>query len=200
MAFLFEDYLGQYLSSQKIADAREWFREKANSIESVNTQQIIKNNTPKAVSRIMRGHLYLFRYDPKLKQELPYYDIFPIIFVIDKKQDGFIGLNMHYLPFTYRARLMDALYEYVTGEDDLQRLKITYKILSSISKLRYYKPCLKYYLNNHVKSRFLHINPKEWDTAVFLPLHRFYKAKIQTVHKDSVAAIRKSNLRGINTK
>lgn len=198
MAILFSDYVKNNIDESKVLNASEWLRDKAAEVERVDTARLIKKNSTKAVSRILTGHLYLYRYDPKLQQELPYYDIFPVVFPIQRAKDGFLGLNMHYLPFSYRARLMDALYEYVTGEEELQKVKITYKILSSIAKLRYYKPCLKHYLNSQVKSRFLHIAPEEWDIALFLPLQKFKKATMQQVHRDSIQTIRQSNLRGIN--
>jgi hypothetical protein len=166
------------------------------SPRDVDPQAIVRKATSNAVSRIRLGHLYLFKYNPKLKNELPYYDTFPVIFVINIIKGGFIGLNMHYLPYEYRAKLMDMLYGYVTGKEDQQRLKITYNILSNTTKLRYYKPCLKHYLNNNVKSRFLHIAPDEWDKAVFLPLRRFKKATEEQVHRESVRQIRQATLKG----
>jgi hypothetical protein len=92
---------------------------------------------------------------------------------------------------------MDALYDFAVGESDMKRLRITYNILNSTAKLRYYKPCIKHYLNSNIRSRFLHVSPEEWDTAVFLPMYNFKKSTIQNVHRDSVRMIRRSNLRAI---
>lgn len=205
MANIFTNYVSN-LDRTSVLNASDWFnnktqqtqeliftRETANDVKKVDTSRIIKDNSVRAVSRIRLGHLYLFRYDPKHKATLPYYDIFPIIFVIQKTQQGFLGLNMHYLPYEYRAKLMDALYTFVTGEDDFKKLRATYKILSTTTKLRYYKPCLKHYLNTNIKSRFLHVDPSEWDTAVFLPLQKFIKAPVQQVHRDSVRMIRRNS-------
>lgn len=198
MAILFADFIKENISEDKVVDATNWLREKAYDVEprKIDPQNIVRKNNMVAENRVRLGHLYLFKYDPKLKEELPYYDTFPVIFIIKIIKGGFIGLNMHYLPYTYRARLMDMLYNYVVGEEDMQRLKITYNILSNTSKLRYYKPCLKHYLNNHVRSRFLHVSPDEWEKALFLPLRRFKKASESQVHRDSVSQIRQSKLRG----
>lgn len=198
MAILFSDYIKEKIDSSKVLDATDWLREQSYSIDPkrIDTQNIIRKNSTVAENRVRLGHLYLFRYDPKLKQELPYYDTFPVIFIINIIKGGFMGLNMHYLPYEYRAKLMDMLYDYVTGEESMQRLKITYNVLSNTSKLRYYKPCLKHYLNNQVKSRFIHISPEEWEKALFLPLRRFKKALESEVHRDSVKQIRKSAQRG----
>jgi hypothetical protein len=195
MATTFQNYL-KSIDDSKIADARDWFRDQAMSVERVDTNKVIREQKSSYVSRLRIGHLYLYRYDALTKEKLPYYDRFPLIFVIRPMKEGFLGLNMHYLPFNYRARLMDALYEYVIGEEDKQRLRITYSILKNTSKLRFFRPCLKHYLNNQVRSRFVHVTPKDWDTALFLPLQRFSGASVKAVHKDSIQLIRRYSAKG----
>lgn len=196
MADLFSKYVSQDVPESKILDATTWFRKKASEIEKVDTQKILKENSLYLESRFRVGNLYIFRYDPKLKDQLPYYDIFPVVFVVSRNQKGILALNMHYLPLAYRARLMDALYEYSTGQDDLKRLKINYRILTAVSKLKYFRPCLKYYLNSNIRSRYLRVDSREWDTALFLPLQKFKKSTVQVVYKDSINTIKKYNLKG----
>ena len=55
------------------------------------------------------GGLYFFFYNPKLRDDLPYYDIFPLVIPIEKYHDGFLGLNLHYLPIRYRQLLIQKL-------------------------------------------------------------------------------------------
>jgi hypothetical protein len=83
--------------------------------------------------------------------------------------------------------LMDSLYENINNEaqDETTKLRITYNILSSAAKFKYFKPCVKYYLNSHVDSQLIYIEPKEWDMALFLPLHKFSGATATTVYRDS---------------
>jgi hypothetical protein len=71
-------------------------------------------------------------------------------------------------------------------------LKMSYKILSSASRFKYYKPCIKHYLNKHVRSRFIYIKPEEWNVALFLPIQKFVGASVNTVYKDSQKIIRES--------
>jgi hypothetical protein len=73
--------------------------------------------------------------------------------------------------------------------DATTRVKISYSILQSASKYRYYKPTLKKYLRNHVRSQFLEINVNEWDIALFLPTESFRKADARKVHEDSIRKI-----------
>ena len=141
--------------------------------------------------RTFSGRMYTFFYDPKTKKDLPYYDRFPLIFKIKNVSGGFLGINMHYLPPQLRARLMDALYPLVTNRkyDETTRLRLTYDVLNSAAKYRFFKPTIKKYLNNHVRSRFILINANQWDMALFLPTERFVKKNKNFVWKESRRAI-----------
>jgi hypothetical protein len=171
--------------------SKDWFRDKAQEVDNVDVARVIRQNKESTETRIRLGHLYLYRYNPKLKKELPYYDKYPIVFPIDRVKNGFLGLNMHYLPIPLRAELMDGLYDYVVGSKDTTRINANYDTVSNIPSLEYYKPCVKHYLFNHIETRFLHIDVSEWDIALFLPLQRFLKASEQTIYRDSISIIRR---------
>ncbi len=167
--------------------ARMWLREQALSVNSVNPKQVLTQQPDRMVTKITIGRMYLFMYDPKTKKDLPYYDRFPLIFPFQKAPDGFYGINMHYLPHMMRAKLMDNLYTLSNNKniDDTTKLRLSYELLNKASKFRFFKPCIKHYLNNHVKSRFLWVPADKWDTALFLPLERFVGATKQQVWRDS---------------
>ncbi len=134
------------------------------------------------------GDMMMFVYDPKLKKELPYYDTFPLIFPIKKVKGGFHGINMHYLPYRHRALLFDALLSTQlnnTKFDETTRMKLSYDVLKSAAKYKYFRPCYKHYLDKHVQSRFIWIPPNEWDFALFLPTERFKKKSKEEVWNDS---------------
>lgn len=166
--------------------ARTWLRNKASTLRR-DPLTLIHNNSSRTASLGSIGQMFLFSYDPKYKEELPYYDKFPLVFPIQGMNNGVLGINMHYLPLPYRAKLMDALYDTVTNDklDGSTRLNISYEILNKASKFRYFKPCVKHYLNNHINSRVIYIDPREWDVALFLPLQRFQKASTGSVYRDS---------------
>jgi len=168
-------------------DARDWYREKAREVRVVNPNKIINNNKQYNRNNIMPGFLYLFGYNPKTKEDLPYYDRFPLVFPFKKEQDGFLGMNLHYLPHIMRARLMDNLYALVNNNkfDETTKLKASYNLLNSAARYKYFKPCIKKYLNSHVTSRFLMIPSDEWDIALFLPLERFEKQTKNSVFRES---------------
>jgi hypothetical protein len=177
------------MTSTSVKDAREWFREAALEIKNVNRQKMMsdRSNLKQEINDKSIGKMFAFFYDPKLKESLPYYDMFPLVFIIDFKPEGFMGLNLHYLPPVLRAKLMDALYQTInnTKYDQSTKLKVSYRILNSASKFRWFKPCLKYYLFSHVKGNYLSIEPNNWDAALMLPTEQFRKANKETVWKES---------------
>jgi hypothetical protein len=173
--------------TNKAIDATQWLRDKAATFRNVDPNRVIKQGMDKSVMQVKTGQLFLFQYDPKMKDKLPYHDRFPLVFPIRRDGAGFYGLNMHYLPVPFRAILMDNLYQLINNykNDETTRLRLTYSMLANTAKFRYYKPCLKYYLNSQVQSKFIYIAPNEWDLALFLPLHRFHGATAAAVYRDS---------------
>ena len=169
--------------------ARDWYRSAAGKLMSNITPGVFVRRTDEArkVSSMEFGYMYAFKYDPKTKNDLPYYDTFPLIFPIRMDSDGFLGINFHYLPPVLRAKLMNALYSTLTNKkyDDTTKVKISYSILQSASKYRYFKPMLKKYLRSQVRSQFLEIQVNEWDIAIFLPTESFRKTDTGRVWEDS---------------
>jgi hypothetical protein len=179
----------------KSREAREWFRKKAQtyrggSYARINREKLLDFG-PKTAA-IVPGKMYMYSYDAKTKDKLPYWDAFPVIFPVSLHPNGFDGLNLHYLPPALRARLMDALYENLTNQrfDDTTKIRMSYQILKSAASLSLFKPCYKRYLYSHVRSDFIYVEPKEWDIAMFLPLARWQKASARQVYNDSAKKAR----------
>lgn len=167
----------------------KWLRQKYAEISksSVGSAKFI-NETDRKRKRPLVGRMYMFVYDPKGKEILPFYDRFPLIFLVSPIEGGFQGLNLHYLPPILRARLLDALYEtQVNGVvgNETTKMKISYALLSAASRFRLFKPCFKQYLFKHMRSSFIYVPPEEWDMTVFLPTEQFKKATKEEVWKDS---------------
>lgn len=167
-------------------ESMDWFRRKAQAMRRVNRNQLMKQEPVELRNRGVVGNMYMFFYDPKTKEQLPYFDRFPLVVVVGKAEGGFYGLNLHYLPPVLRARMLDGLMDITNNKvyDDSTRFNIRYSTLKRISKLKYYKPCFKHYLNSQVRSRFAYVQPPEWEIATFLPSADFSKNK-NMVYKDS---------------
>lgn len=176
----------------RTAQAREWYRDATRRLKKrVDERKLFEQMQDRQEGSINIGSMYLYHYDPKYKDTLPYYDRLPLIFPFEKTKNGFLGINLHYLPPRLRAKLMDGLYELTNNSryDENTRLRLSYSVLKGVSKLRYYKPCVKRYLNSHVRSNFLYIHPTEWDIAIFLPLARFQKRPNQYVYAKSAMGL-----------
>lgn len=172
--------------------SREWYRSMAAQVRRPNVPDLMSSDPRRFRQSMQIGRMYMFYYDPKTKNDLKYYDKVPLVFPIEIYKDGFLGLNLHYLPPTYRAKLMDALYQLLnnTKFDESTRLQLSYRLLKSVARLRYFKPCVKRYLKPYVRSRFVSIAATEWDIALFLPTEDFQKATARTVWEDSKRRIR----------
>lgn len=201
--YLFQDInkasKGQNFNSAK--EARDWYRAKAieiaqssgidrnkvmytaqpfkifQSIASNKTRKIEGPNDETFTNHANIGKMYMYFYDAKYKDILPFFDIFPLVFPIEFYKDGFLGLNLHYLPLTIRAQLMDALYSTTNNQryNNTTILQINYRILKSqANRFDGYTKCVKRYLYSHVQSAFHYVNPTDWDKALFLPLQKWH--------------------------
>jgi hypothetical protein len=191
MAVIFDEILSKGIRAGKVPareqQSRTWYRDTANKFKTVNERNLMKGDTDRLRSQPKIGHMYMFYYDAKHKETLPYFDRFPMIFPYKKVKGGFMGINLHYLPHILRAKLMDSLYDISSNDlyDETTKLRMSYNILSSASKYKWFKPCIKHYLTTQVRSRFLYVYPAEWDIALFLPLERFSGASKSKVWSDS---------------
>lgn len=165
----------------------KWLRRKAQELgKSVKPGQLLGDSRRNS-QELKIGSMFFMNYDPKHKKTLPYYDRYPLFLLVDYTKDGFFGLNLHYLPMTQRAILMDALYSYLTNTkfNENTRLKISYALLKGSSKLAGYAPCFKRYLYGHIRQGPVFIHPVEWSLSMFVPLERFIKASTAKVYSDS---------------
>lgn len=199
MAKIFDDILLQGIRAGQMparnSSARVWYREKAKDVGKVNETSFFRTADQdrfKNTGQFRIGSMYMFYYDPKHKDTLPYYDRVPLIFPVNRAQGGFLGINFHYLPLKLRAKLMDSLYDISSNNtyDETTKLNVSYRVLSASAQYREFRPALKHYLFSHVRSRLLYVNPSEWDMALFLNIARFEGATQTKVWEDSRKIIR----------
>jgi hypothetical protein len=193
MATVEESYLDKLKTAIKTnsvtAKARaagDWFRSIVNRTKgqfSDETPKTILSRQESLMSKSVLGKMYFYSYDPKWKNDLPWYDTFPLVFPIERYTDGFLGLNFHYLAPKHRAILMDQLKMFANNKkyDETTKLKLTYNMLSGFKKIKRARPTVHRYLDSHIKSKFVLVNADEWEVALFLPVERFKKANKKKV-------------------
>jgi hypothetical protein len=187
----------------------KWFLSKVKTIlqdNRVNIKEVLNSEKSRNKNNYFEiGGMYMFAYDPKWKNVLPYYDTFPIIIVLKFHDNGFTGLNLHYLPPEVRILFLIALMiGYGNGNkkaSDLfqnmdetlksrgaNKLFIDYDRLIQNSSRLYGldKPCIKRYLFNHVRSSINRIPMDDWEYVAALPTEEFKKLSKESVWLESI--------------
>lgn len=121
-------------------------RKDAHDPEGFNDENMLRR-------RAIMGHLYFFEYEAKMKH-LPYYDKFPLVYVLRSTGDYIIGANLHYIEPKKRIPVVNKLKE---GKIDIPMV------------------CIHKYINDHVKSLFVDLIEPEWETCILLPVEEFVK-------------------------
>jgi hypothetical protein len=170
--------------------SQDWFQQQVRSLSAQRLQprKIIDSSPEKNSLRVVPGSLYFFQYDAKTQDSLPYWDMFPLVFPFSKLRDGFIGLNMHYLPYSARVQLLEKLMEFQTNKkmDNTTRIKYSWATINGVSRFSIAKPCVHRYLSDYLQSPMKKIDPVDWVTAMMLPVERFVGATKQKVWTESL--------------
>ena len=165
--------------------ARTWLQAKIGSLNP--TKQSLMADKNRLKNNAIIGRMYFYFYDPKTKDKLPYYDKFPLVLPIEQYNDGFLGLNLHYIHPKQRVILLDKLSVTASNREynEKTKLRLNYQFLATASKAFEATPCIKRYLYSHIDSRFLEITANEWDIACLLPVESFVGASTSKVYSDS---------------
>lgn len=159
----------------------DWFKKKINELggnsPSAKTDLLKTTKDLQVNTRFLPGSLYIFKYDPKTKEDMEYYDAFPCSLIFGVDNDRVTGINFHYLPYVVRGKLFDKLWQIaVTYRNNQQQVKrLTWKFLSNVSKFPEVRPCVKSYLYSHLQSKLIKVDVDDWKTAILLPVESFAK-------------------------
>ena len=168
----------------KSKQAATWINKLVRTTVRITPRRIIQTSK-KIFKKPTLGKMYFFFYDAKWKEVLPFWDRFPLCIPIYYYPDGFLGINLHYLPVNLRILLLSNMYAYLnnTKMDESTRIKLTYNLIKKVSKLRYAKPCIKRYLYYHINSPLVEVSADEFEYAILLPVERFVGQNKRTVHR-----------------
>jgi hypothetical protein len=178
------------VSLSDVKRSKAWFDER---VRFLSTKKITPNRLmvteegDKLTHELIPGRLFSFYYMPKNYETLPYYDTFPMVFPYHRDQTHFTGLNMHYLDYQTRFAIFRELLKTSNSRFLTEETKIKYnwELIRNVAKLKPAQACIKQYLFSHVRSPFLEFSPKDWPTAMTLPVERFIGANKQQVWQDS---------------
>ena len=164
-----------------------WYRQKVQELlPKPQVRQMIREGikTQKVTARPNFGMMNLFYYRPKGAEKLPYYDVFPLVIPLGRRlNNGFVGINFHYLSVPQRWLLLERLsmfqvpseldaFDTEEGAGDVMAL-----FWSKIRRKRGVRPIVRRYLTKYIQSRFLKIELSEMLIALAIPMERFYTGK-----------------------
>jgi len=160
-------------------------------LNTINTQKMIQSG--KLTTRVIPGYMYLFKYDPKDK-DLPYYDMYPLVIPFRRVNNGFFGINFHYLPHMIRLNILKEFEKYATDKSipERTRIRLNYRLMQTSRIFRFVKPAIRQYSNQQMRSRLLTIPFNDWKVASQLPVQKFKKATMERAIRDT---IKKSRIR-----
>ena len=92
--------------SARSGEARAWLEHKVKQV-TVTPSKLLERQGQS--NQTMIGGMYFYVYDPKTKNEMAFYDKFPLVIPVEKYSDGFLGLNLHYIHPRSRLALLDKL-------------------------------------------------------------------------------------------
>ena len=113
------------------------------------------------------GQLYFFTYSAQTKQ--PYYDMYPLSYVIEYQKGGFLGCNIHYVPLTQR--------------DDLATSLLNNSAQGAVAVPR---RTLHKYVYTGVRGTPYRIPNAEWSDVAPLPTERFVDMRGIPIPRDRV--------------
>lgn len=159
-----------FTSRQKLAD---WLNQKARTAAQMRRHIVNKRDRASTLPEI--GKMYFYFYDAKWKAKLPIWDAFPLTIPIEPYNDGFLGMNLHYLDQGSRAFLCQNLIKFRNNNlmNETTKIRVSYDFLKAARLSVTFEPTLHRYLYSHVQSPFVEIVPKEWGNAINLPVQKW---------------------------
>lgn len=160
--------------------ATKWLATNLTKIKTTMKQDNYIDKSKQLVRKqLTPGKMVFFGYSPKTKDELNFWDEFPVTIVIDPQKGGFLGLNLHYLPPSRRADFLNKLLKYVSDPNWIKHnntsveFRVSYGLLKNTGTLKDFRPCIKRYYYNHILTKVAFVEPREWKMVPFFPLDKF---------------------------
>ena len=153
------------------------FKNIVEKIKKVSEDSSVQSSKPKI------GQLYTYMYNPKTKVKLPYYDIVPLVIPVQYTNNGFYGLNFHYLSLPERNKLLNIILPFSQKSETSKKKSSYAKLVSLASGI--WSPCCKRYLWSHIRTKFVNIPQEDWYEIIKMPVISFQKATTKEVYRQT---------------
>jgi len=128
------------------------------------------------------GYIYSYKYDPKYRDTLAYYDGFPLIIFLKFVKGGFYGLNIHFTPMKIREKMFKQ-FKYKQGKKEEIRSESVWTSLNTVR--RYFPVIIRRYLTGHIRGRIIAIPPTKYTVEELknFPTEKFFKLSSNEIFK-----------------
>ena len=176
------------LEAGDVERSASWYMKTVRNIASGLNQpnEVFGSDLGEYTQRLDIGQMYAFKYNPKHKETLPYYDMFPLVVIAEPLPTGFSGINLHYIPPLVRARLLGKLMDASDIDIDIKsKLRSQWSFIRNFSRFPEVRGAVKKYLTRQVTSRMYKVNPVHWKSAIFLDTQQFVGAREGEIYRQS---------------
>lgn len=198
---VYQDFGGKHRAEKSVL---EWYK--------VNYQNVLNESVAQTKTMLVPGKMYVFKYNPKLKNKLDYYDKNPIVLSLGKymnTKEGRLdlGVNLNFLPPRVKNLLLSKIFDNysrlinnnISDYPDnaiLQRfLPLNYKIAESILDRYKVKFALRsYYMNRRYESAV--VAYEHWPKMLMLDVKDIEGASIRKIYSQYYNQYRKRNQEG----
>lgn len=160
------------------------YRSIVKRIQSVSENSKITSRKP------LIGGLYTYMYNPKTKERMKFYDMVPLSVPIEYTDNGFYGLNFHYLDLESRNKLLNIILPFNDGKRNATKMRTKYPNLVALAK-GIWSACCKRYLWTHIRTKFVAIPVEDWNEVIQLPVISFHGSSSSNVYKSTRRLMKK---------
>ena len=125
---------------------------------------------------VRRGKMMFFRYRPDEITSI--YDLYPLIFVLDRKKDYFDGINFHYLMPKLRAVALGEMFTFLSDLNFDITTRLNFRqfvnIVDRNKKFKFAKQALRRYNYKNIISKRIEVHPLDWELAIMVDTEKFY--------------------------
>jgi hypothetical protein len=168
-------------------------------LDIIEGREKVEVETLKSPAKAKLGYLYLMVYDAKWKQKLEFWDALPMFVLLGKSGDRFIGVNFHYLPWTWRKSLLKEFMKKLSWKKRITYKDIKAAFIASKTPMGYLMLCIRTYLYSHIRSEVKEFTNQNYDLVVDNVMPKFKKASEEYIYKTLMSRFYKK-IGGLNPK
>lgn len=129
-----------------------------------------------AMQPVFLGRMFFYRYRPVSPRVN--YDFYPLVFILNQTQDYFEGINFHNMFMKDRILMLANMYSYLNNMKFDKTTRILFRNFSRVIKtnkrFKLAKASFRRYRYKDVLSKFIEVNPFDWEIAMSVSTERFY--------------------------